>query len=44
MYDWIYWDITGSVPFDLPLSLISFFAINGFIIKIIRGMILGRVW
>jgi len=44
MFDFVYWDITGSVPFDLAFSVISFFAISGYIIKIIRSAIFGRVW
>jgi len=44
MYEWIYWDITGSVPFDLVFSLVSFFAINGYIIKAIRSFLFGRNW
>jgi len=44
MFEFLYWDITGSVPFDLAISVISFFSINGYIIKVIRGLILGRTW
>jgi len=44
MYEFKYLEITGSVPFDLAFSLISFFAVSGYIIKLIRGIILGRVW
>ena len=44
MISFVYWDITGSVPFDLAFSVISFFALSGFIIKIIRGIVLGRKW
>ena len=44
MWEFLYWDITGSVPFDLSISVISFFAINGYIIKVIRSLIFGRIW
>jgi len=44
MYDFLYWDITGSVPFDLVFSLISWGAINGYIIKAIRSILFGRTW
>jgi len=44
MFEWIYWDITGSTPFDLVFSLVSFFAINGYIIKTIRSLLFGRRW
>lgn len=44
MYNFFYWDITGSVPFDLAISVIGFFAINGYIIKAIRSLIFSRSW
>jgi len=44
MIEFVYMELTGSIPFDLAFSIISFFAISGYIIKVIRGIILGRVW
>ena len=44
MFDFLYWNITGSVPFDLAFSVIGFFSINGYIIKAIRGIIFNRSW
>ena len=44
MFEFMYWDMTGSVPFDLAFSVIGFFAINGYIIKAIRGIVFGRSW
>jgi len=44
MFEFMYWDMTGSVPFDLAFSVIGFFAINGYIIKAIRGIIFSRSW
>lgn len=44
MISFLYWDITGSVPFDLAISVISFFALNGYIVKTVRSMLLGRKW
>lgn len=44
MYEFIYWDITGSIPFDLAFSVISFFGISGFIIKSVIGLLVGRKW
>jgi hypothetical protein len=44
MIDFIYFEVTGSIPFDLPFSVITFFALAGFAVKAVRGMILGRMW
>ena len=44
MFSFLYWDITGSVPFDLAFSIIGWSAINGYIIKAIRSYIIGRAW
>lgn len=44
MFEFIYWDITGSIPFDLAFSVISFFAISGFIFKSVIGLLVGRKW
>lgn len=44
MYEFIYWDVTGSIPFDLALSVVAFFAISGFIIKSVIGILVGRKW
>jgi len=44
MFNFFYMNITGSVPFDLAFSTIAFFALNGFIIKTVRGLIFGRNW
>ena len=38
------WEITGSLPFDLAFSLVSYFALAGMIIKTIKSVIYGRVW
>jgi len=44
VFSFVYWDITGSVPFDLAFSVIGFFAISGYIIKAIRGIIFNRMY
>ena len=44
MVSFLYWDITGSVPFDLAVSVVAFFAISGYIVKTIRSLIFGRTW
>ena len=44
MIEFLYWDITGSVPFDLAISVVGFFAINGYVIKAIRSLLFNRAW
>jgi hypothetical protein len=44
MYDFFYWELTGSVPFDLPWSVISWLAISGWAFKLLMGVIYGRRW
>lgn len=44
MFEFLYWDITGSVPFDLAMSVIGWSAINGYIFKALRSVIFGRSW
>lgn len=44
MINFVYMDITGSVPFDLAWSVITFFSLLGYAYKAVRGIIQGRAW
>jgi len=44
MISFSYFDITGSVPFDLPFSVITFFALAGFAFKSLLSIIYNRRW
>jgi len=44
MLEFVYVELTDSTPFDLAFSVITFFAINGYIIKALRNIIFNRIW
>jgi len=36
--------LTGSAPFDLAFGIVTFFALAGHGIKVIRSVLFGRSW